>query len=294
MRLMTSALHPAGLSSQPHQGVAARFVHRIGGAVRGAIARLRRPAAPPLRRSPCVPEDLEAPIPSRRPRATRRPKAAQSAVPARPGWIARWFGLRPRRPALSRRTRSRSTGAIPFTPEACPQLSQEACDILNTPIDQLDPDILVLLFACLARHIADNMPSGSDLTDPQVVFSALWGRVAGALGHAAPGLGEQPDEAPAAPANAVPDAPLLPADELPEAQAPDLPNRAGVRARAASGTLPNAAVPWRPGFDRSRSPQRGWRWFFQRWHGFFRCGWKNWQRLLPPPPRLYYACAGPP
>ena len=137
-------------------------------------ARPRRNPAAPLPR----PETWR-----RRPRPggrARRPGRAPPPVPpprpARPGWLARWFGRNRRQPALLGRPPFPDSDDAPFTPQAYPGLSPEACAILNTPVEDCDPEILRLLLAVLARHIADSMRPELGL-DAETLFSTLCDRL---------------------------------------------------------------------------------------------------------------------
>ena len=90
---------PPGLSSQTHQGVAARFVSRIR---RRPAWRLRRLHPPPQaaapRRTTRTPDQLaasgpeNAPTPPRRRRTRNSSPTPPPAPSPRPGWIASWFG----------------------------------------------------------------------------------------------------------------------------------------------------------------------------------------------------------
>lgn len=276
---MPNAPHPAEPSSKTHQGVGARIVRRIGGAVRGAfagIARLRRPAAPLSGRSHPAPE-LEVPAAPKRPRVARRPRVAPPA-PTRPGRIARWFGLGPRNPARSRRRRF--VDDRPFTPDRCPGLTPEDCAILNTPVKDCPPEILRMLLTGLAQHIARTLPPELGLSDPQVLFATLWSRLTEPAGEAAA----------EAPAEAEQDAPQP--GNRPGAQVPTHPDSDANAGSAAAPVKPNATVPPQSGRDRRRSPRHD-RSQRRRRTPSTR-GWRKKRETLPPPPRPYHACAGPP
>ena len=147
----------------------------------------------------------------------------------------------------------------PFTPQAFPGLSLEFCNILNTPLEDLDPDTLRLLLAAFAQTIVNAMPPEFGMTAGSL-FSSLSDRVA-ALGvampdapppaaldaapvapaHAvphAPGAPPHPPAAasPAAPPQALPNLPLVSPAPLPEAPAADLPHHAPIAAAAAQIT----------------------------------------------------------
>ena len=91
-RPMHTAPHPASLSTPQHQGGTARFVRRVGGAVRSVIAGgialtggMRRPAAPKPGRNPPAPRDHapETCAAPRRAGAAPDQPAARSAPAAR-------------------------------------------------------------------------------------------------------------------------------------------------------------------------------------------------------------------
>ena len=277
--------------------------------MRNAAARLRRPATTKSNATPDTTETPKPPRRPRRPRAPRQPGAATTSGTARPGWFARWFGLPPRRSAEPRRRPAASgTKYQRFTPETHPGLGQEACDILNTPVGESDPEVLRMLFAGLARHIADTMPPGSGMADPQAVFAVLWGRMSAVLGPAdAPAEqpkeapADQPEAAPAIPAavepqteapDAAADAPWMPSDERSEAARPDAQtSTAIVLPTAPHATLQPTA---KPEFHRGRPLPFGRRRLVRYRHETRARSVRTRQRSLPPPPRLYYACAGPP
>lgn len=284
---MPTALLPAGLSSSNHQGIGARIVHRLGGALRIAIAGVahvgrRRPTPPAPAAAPATAEQHpQAPAPTKRPRTPHRRLATAPTPTRRPGWIARWFGrTRPRRATFGRAPFAGS-GYTPFTPETHPGLNAEACALLNTPVKDCDPELLRLVLLALARQIADSLPPGLGPTDPQALFSTLWTRLAGPLGEAAP------DAAPAEQQDGATDAQpaaLMPPDAQPEAQSPILPD---------SAASANTSVPPKSRWLRNRSHRHG--------HQVFRDDRRLPDRSrriaphLPPPRRLSYAaCAGPP
>ena len=78
----------------------------------------------------------------------------------------------------------RATLGEVLTPEAYPGLSPEACAILNTPLEECDPDVLRLVLCALAHHLADVLPPELGMTDGKAVFSALWGRLGALSGDA--------------------------------------------------------------------------------------------------------------
>ena len=173
-----------------------------------------------------------------------------------------------------------SHGNAPFSPETVPGLGPEICAVLNTPLEECDPEIVRILLASLAQTIAQSAPSEeAGMTDAQALFSTLWGRLAGALDEAAPDTwpaaapntwppatpNTRTTAAPVAPAEASPDmlsvspAPpaQIPTPALPEpvpdmsfeslapppdAQAADLPDGAAIAATAAPETTPHTAA----------------------------------------------------
>ena len=186
---MCNAPHPAEPASQTHQGVGARFFRRFGGAVRQAIAGgialaggRRGQAAPQAGRNPAAPQN---PAPSSRPRRTRRPHAAAPpAQPIRPGWFARWFGRHRHQPLDQGCFRGSDSGL--FTPETHPGFSPDVCALLNTPIEECDPDLLCLVLAVFAGHLAGNLPPELGMTDAKAVFATLCGRFGAVLGEPGP------------------------------------------------------------------------------------------------------------
>ena len=157
--MSTAALSLPDLPSQPHQGVGARLVRRLGGAVRSAITGgmtlatgRRRPAAPqpdidhPVARDP---DPRPAPAPEHLP---GQPRTASPFTPDRsasPGWLARLSG-RGRRPTRFNYALL-PDGDAPFTPEAFPGLTPEFCTFLNTPLEECDPEMLTSAI-CRARR----------------------------------------------------------------------------------------------------------------------------------------------
>ena len=213
--------------SQPRHGAGARFVRRLGSAVRDAIAGglahagvlRRRPAASrPGIGDDRVAQDADAgPAPVRAPR-TRRPRTRAVVAPSQP--------VRPDLPAPTRRRRFARFGrkrfsgpdVMHFTPEAFPALTLEACAFLNTPLEDCDPDIVLFLFSGLAEYLTA-LPEGVDMPDPMAVFATLWARL-GNLGREA--LPDAPaaierDAAPATTAEPLADAPTTAAEVLPDA-----------------------------------------------------------------------------
>ena len=300
---MPSAPLTVGLPSQTHQGGGARLLRRLGGAVRtviaggSALARgLRRPAAPQSRRAPPAPRGPAAPPAPKQPRAPRRPRAASSVqLPqaARSGWMARWFGRNRRQPALDSQPPLPDSDDAPFTPEVYPGLSPEVCAFLNTPVEECDPDLMRVVLAMLARHIADSMPPELGM-DVEALFSTLYGRLGAEPGEA--GADAPPAEEPS-PAPAT----LTAASPTPEIESHGTePAEDAVTATSvATVTTSDAASPAGPGVRRNRSPfDRGLP--FRRRSLAIRCRSpfrRSFPRRSQPPlaRRLCYAaCAGPP
>jgi hypothetical protein len=214
---MPIALQTAGLPSQSHQGIGARLVRRLGGAVRSAIVTgvtlactLRRPAVSQTNRDHAAAQNPEAPAPSRMP-VPRRPRTALPGSSLLPPWLAPLLTRRHRGSASISRPAFLNQGAAPFTPEACPQLSPKACAILNTPLRDCDPKTLELLFSAFAQHLSDLMSPEADITDLASTLPNLWHRLSTALGDlkADTSLPATPDAAPATPTDVVPEAPVL-------------------------------------------------------------------------------------
>lgn len=224
---------------------------------------------------PAITRGPEAPRP---PRVPRRRSPAPSAPPTRPGWIARWFGRKPRQPTPSRRRRGRNSENAPFSPETHPGFPPEVCALLNTPVEECDPDLLRLILAALAKHIAESLPPELGMTDAQAVFARLWGRLGGVQPESAPdsAAAEQADAASAAPS-----------ETLPEAQAATVPGCAAISVIAASQTAPFTTISRTACFQRSR-----WR---RSCHMLLHCGLRHRRHVLPRPRYLSYAVwAGPP
>ena len=207
---MPTALHIAGLPSQSPQGVGARLV-RLGGAVRSVIVRgiaraLRRPAVPQTGRHHPEAQDPQAPAP-RPARVPRQPRPALPVPSLPPPLLAHLLAARRhRRPACLNR------GDKPFAPEAFPQLSPKACAVLNTPLKDCDPKTLELVFSTFASHINQLMSPEAGLTDLQAAFPNLWHRLNAALADTSADacLSTTPPAVSATPADAVPDAPVVP------------------------------------------------------------------------------------
>jgi hypothetical protein len=299
---MPNALRPAGLPTQPHQGVGARFLRRLGGAVRHAaaggiaLAGLRRPAASQPsrpgaeRREPALARPAQA-------RVRRQPKAAALVPPSRParsGWLAGWFGRTRQAQAARSPSPSRRADPAPFTQATHPGLSAEACAFFNTPAEDCDPAILRLLLAALAEQIAERMGPAQGM-DAETLFSTLCGRLGTDPVAAAP---DAPPADAAVPAQAPAAAAADPAEPAPDqAAAADPP--AGTEACAAviCESTPAAAplVPRRSPLDAGGGSFRP-----RRRPRHDRCQSRLHRRFrdrprAPPPRRLSYAaCAGPP
>jgi hypothetical protein len=232
---MPIALHTAGLASQSRQGVGARLVRRLGGAVRSAIVRgitlagsLRRPAASQTSQHRTAAQQSQAPAPSRLPLprpprapststspAPRAKRAGEGVAPLPPPWLAHLLAARRhRRPAATSRPAGCKQGDIHFTPQAFPQLNAKACAVLNTPLKDCDPKTLKLLFSAFTQHINQVMSPEAGITDPAAVFPNLLHRLNAALAgtKAAPSLSTTPQAVPATPADTVPDAPIASPD----------------------------------------------------------------------------------
>jgi len=214
---MPTALHITGLPSQSSQGVGARLVRRLGGAVRSVIVRgitlagtLRRPAAP---QTGCHDPEAQAsqasaPTPLR---VSCRPRPALPAPLLPPPLLAHLLAARRHhRPAATSRPAFLNRGDKPFTPEAFPQLSPKACAVLNTPLKDCDPKTIELLVSALAQHISYVMSPETGITDPAAAFPNLWHRINAALAEtqADTSLPATPQAAPATPADAMSDAPV--------------------------------------------------------------------------------------
>ena len=214
---MPTALPTAGLASQSPQGVGARLVRRLGGAVRSAIisgiilaGARRRPAVPQTSRDRPAAQDPEAPSAPSRVHARRRPRTALPAPLSLPPLLARLLARRHCRPAAASRPAYLNRADTPFTPEAFPQLSPKACAVLNTPVKDCDPKTLELLVSALVQHINQVMSPEARITDPAARFPDLWHRISTMLDDtkADTSLPPTPQPVPATPANAIPDAPL--------------------------------------------------------------------------------------
>jgi len=234
--------HPddiAGLPTQPHQGVAARLARRFGGMARTAIAvltRRRRSAASPATPSQAAAATRQPPAPPGRPRTSR----STNAPPRRRAWIASWFGRRP--PTAWPLAALSDSDDILFTPERYPELTPGACALLNTPVEDLDLQVLQVLLSALTAHIAGALRLSP--TDAEALFGTLCQRLGSSLGQPGPddALPGPPDEAPAAP-----DAPPAPPRK---AQATAAPRNTPVPAAPTTDGSPQ------PASRRSRSRRR--------------------------------------
>jgi len=214
---MPTALHTAAPTSQSHQGVGARLVRRLGGAVRSAIgssinlaAALRRPPASQASPDHAAAQHPQAPVPSRVP-LPRRPPRARPLPFLLPHWLAPLLAHYRRRPASENRRAFPNHGDTPFTPEAYPQLSPKACAVLNTPLKDCDPKTLELLFSAFSQHISELMSPEAGITDPAATLPALLHRLNTALGDAKAdtSLPATPGAVSVTPGDAVPDAPAV-------------------------------------------------------------------------------------
>jgi hypothetical protein len=326
---MPIALPIAGLPSQPHQGVGARLVRRLGGAVRSAIVSAitltgarRRPAVSQTSRDRAAAQHPDAPAPSR----VRVPHAPQAALPAPllpPPWLALLLARRRRRPARPNRADP------PFTPEAYPQLSPKACAVLNTPLKDCDPKTLELVVSTFTQYINQVMAPEAGISDHAATLPNLWHRLSIALDDAKADttVPATPEPAPATPAGAVPDVPVLSPD--PPAPAPPTgPAMPPVKASAplsgppasdqppdppittaAPQTTPHIAAtpaplvhPSWPSSNLGRSFRHHTQSFapwcrpsFRYCRALFPRALRDALQCQPPPWRLYYAaCTGPP
>jgi len=219
---MPTALHIAVPPSQPRQGVGARLVRRLGGAVRTVIVRgitlagaLRRPATSQTSHHRTAAQDPQAPAPRRlsaphRPRppststspaprawAAKQTKACpgldrgspakragEGAAPLPPPWLAHLLAARRQRcPAATSRPTCLNRGDIHFTPQAFPQLNAKACAVLNTPLKDCDPKTLKLLVSAFTQHINQVMSPEAGIADRAAAFPNLLHRLNAALAH---------------------------------------------------------------------------------------------------------------
>ena len=283
----------SGLSSQPHQGVTARFFRRVGSMVRCAVRgsraqKSRRPADPSAGSASVLPGQ---PTPAR-PRAPRPQRdTAVSPVPAPTGgWLARLFRRKPRPTASANRSQPRRRRDTPFTPESHPGLRPEVLALLNTPVQDLDPEIVRLLLSGVAQHLAARLPPEMGL-DAQALFAGMAGRIGLTSGQAPAGAvpAEKPQPDPVV-SDVAPPA-LAPQAEVVDATA-DIRSAREVMPVTVTGVSPREErpplTPRRLSFRRSRpDPRRSCRSRENR--SLFD------QHPAPPVRRLTYAaCAGPP
>ena len=342
---MPVALATAGLPSQPRQGVGARLIRRLGGAVRSVIgsginlaAALRRPAVPQTSRNHAAtqapaPRQVRGPSRPRTPSTSpalreRSPakRAGKGAATLRPPWLARLLARRHHRLAPVSRPAFRNRGDIHFTPQAFPQLSPQACAVLNTPLKDCDPKTLNLLVSAFTQHINQLMSPEAGIADPTAAFPNLLHCLSTALDDAkadtsAPAT---PKAAPATLPGAVPDAPVasphppvqapptaptrqwtnraLRVSPLPLSGLPASDQQAATITIAAPHTPPDIPAPSGPVVHRSRwfrydtrsfGPRRRSR--FRRCRALFPRSLRDNLQSRSPPWRLYYAaCTGPP
>ncbi|HUN41926.1 MAG TPA: hypothetical protein VMU81_16700 [Acetobacteraceae bacterium] len=220
----------------------------------------RRPAASHPRTGHAEPSNLPAPPAPGTPPPAPRPRRARLNPPARPGWLRRCLTPACRRPTPPTRAALSEDDDQPFTLEAFPGLGPELCAILNTPLQDLDTDILRTLLAAFAMTLADAMPPETARTDTGALFSALWGRLAAALDEAQPAIAPVPAPAttaaplpaeppasppptrqpsPPEPADAPPGALLPPPPSPPEAPSANLTPPAATSAVALPPVAPN-------------------------------------------------------
>jgi hypothetical protein len=311
---MSTTHHTPGLAYQPRQGVGARLVRRLGDAVRGVIAggitlagSLRRSPAPRSGGNPPAPRNRVAPAAPRRPRAPRQAIAAAAVAPTRTGWLARCFG-RGRSEAAPQGRPSFPNLDAHFTPDSHPGLSPEMCAILNTPVEDCDPEILHTVFAAFAELIADALPPELRGLDGGELFSTLVGRLGtareAARQDAAPDV--PPELAPEAAMAAMPGAPpgattaRSGAHGVVQADHAARPVTAATESTQDATCLPGPAHAGRASRRAGRSLHQRHRWL-ARHDGLwpFRCchwrRWRGWRNPMTlPPRRLYFAaCAGP-
>ena len=189
--------------------------------MRSAIVRGITLAGARRRPAPCLTAGSQT---SRDHAAAQHPEdSAPSRLPLS-GWLhllARLLATRRHRsPASVSRPAFLNQGDAPFTPQACPQLSPQACAVLNTPLKDCDPKTLELVFSTFASHINQLMSPDAGITDPAATLPNLWHRISTALADtkADTSLPATPQAVPAFPADAAPDAPV--ASPHPPAQVP--------------------------------------------------------------------------
>ena len=220
---MPNPLPPSDDFPQPHQGLGARLVRGLGGAVRSGIARLRRHASLPSSPIPQPDQDQPSPAAPTRPRAPHRPATA----PAAPSPQTNASGCEPGQAPPSHQPAA-PTGDPPFTPEKFPTLSPKACAILNTPAEGCDPEFVQLVLFVLAGIRAET-PEMS-VTEARALFAELWERLGGPIPgtSAAAEQHRPPDAAPAAAPDSAPDAAPQAAPVAAQATRPAAPNASSV------------------------------------------------------------------
>jgi len=311
---MPIALDTAGLPSQPHQGVGARLVRRLGGAVRSAIVSAitltgarRRPVLPQTSQDHAAAQHPQAPVPRRVP-VPHPPRAALPAPLLLPPWLPPLLARRRRRPACL------NQADTPFTPETHPQLSPKACAVLNTPVKDCDPKTLELLVSTFTQYINQVMSPETGSMDPQAVLPNLWHRLSTTLADTDldVSLPAAPQPVPATLADEVPDAPVasphppapLTGPTMPSAKDASrlsplpLPGLPASDPLAEAITTTAAAPKTPPDFAARSAPVRHAslrRRLFRRRRASFLGSRSDKLQCLPPPWRLYYAaCTGPP
>lgn len=229
---MATAHEIPNLACQPRQSAGPRLLRRFGGIVRNAIASVARRSVAP---QPAARNADARPTPGRTPRA----RPARSAPPAssapstrRPGWLPRLLCRRPSRSSPHANPFFLLDQDQPFTPESFPGLDPEFCALLNTPLEDCDPETLTVLCAAFAETLAHFLPQDSGM-DARALFSAMRGRLGATLDDSLP---EAPPAAPPpVPAQAFAPAPAtapivasirVPPAISPQAQAAPPPNPA--------------------------------------------------------------------
>lgn len=278
MLAMSTARRPAEPTPTPHQGIGARFFCRLGSAVRSAVAggialaRSRRPST--------APHPNRTPPAAKKPRTPRPSGAATPTRSARRGWIAGWLG---RLPVPSRPRAALPDDDAPYTPETHPGFAPEVCELLNTPIEDCDPNELYIVLAVFARCLAESLPPELGM-DAQALFGRLWGRFAPPQAEATP---EAPASEPPSPAPATPDAP--PASPPIQAQAPASSDDTALPADMLPAVLPAASA-----FHRRRPFSAAIRSRRHRPPERIRPRRPKARPALPARRLCYAACAGPP
>lgn len=261
---METALHSPCPATQPREGVGLRLARRIGGAVRSVVSRGIALAGGCRQTAEAQPDPRMAPAPS--PTAPSAPKRATPPRRKRGGMSRREV----------RRFLRRLDGDTPFTPEAFPGMSPEACAFFNTPLEECDPAMVEASLAALAQLLAPMVPAEAGMGDADAVLTYLWGRVGGAFPPPATDAPAEPE--PAAAIEPTPDAPASPdmqprtmlsaADEaapetmpalaatLPQAQLAIMPLRRAL-ALASAMTPVSWALTWQAGRENDTASRRG-------------------------------------